>query len=176
MRLLRPKDRIVFTFAADDDLPIDQRPQLIAKVLSVADVRRLQAIGRDRTDGISALIDSMLVSVVGWENVNHPETGEPIPFSKEAVAEWMTVDEITEAIEFVSGRLGADDRKKSEPRPSSDVASSAPRVSGDVLGSSPHNSQPRSSVPNAVGEGAASATEATTESSSVRNYTSAASW
>jgi hypothetical protein len=117
MRLLRPKDRIVFTFAADDDLPIEQRPKLIAKVLSVADVQRLQSIGKDRTDGIAALIDSMLISVTGWENVNHPETGEPIPFSREAIAEWMTVEEITEAIEFVSGRLNADARKKSESLP-----------------------------------------------------------
>lgn len=133
MRLLRPKDRIVFTFASDDDLPIEQRPKLIAKVLSVADVQRLQSIGKERGDKIVALIDSMLISVIGWENVNHPDTGEPIPFSREAVAEWMTVEDITEVIEFVSGRLGADARKKSESLHSSDVASCASPVSGDAL-------------------------------------------
>jgi hypothetical protein len=132
MRLLRPQDRIVFTFAGDADLPLEQRPRLIAKVMSVGDVQALQGITRG-VNGIESLVDAMLLAVTSWENVNDPTSGEPIPFNRESVAKWLTIEEITEVIEFVTGRLSADDRKKSEPQHSSAVASCAAVAPVDVL-------------------------------------------
>jgi len=127
MRLLRPKDRIVFTFPSDADLPMHQRPKLIGKVLSVADARAMASM-KDATggNGIDRIIEAAMVGLSGWENVNYPDTGEPIPFDSEALATWLTIDELLEVISFLTGRLTVDERKKSEPQHSSDVANSVP--------------------------------------------------
>jgi len=127
MRLLRPQDRIVFTFPDDVDLPLSQRPKLIGKALSVAGARQMAAM-KDDTGGnkIDQIIDAAMLGLSGWENVNHPTTGEPIPFSAEAIAEWLTIEELLEVITFLTGRLTADERKKSELPHSSDAANCAP--------------------------------------------------
>jgi hypothetical protein len=127
MRLLRPKDRIVFTFPDDADLPVSERPKLIGKVLSVADARQMASM-KDATGGssIDRIIEAAMVGLSGWENVNHPVTGEPIPFSSEALATWLTIDELLEVIAFLTGRLTVDERKKSESPQSSDVANCVP--------------------------------------------------
>jgi hypothetical protein len=127
MRLLRPKDRIVFTFPDDADLPVSERPKLIGKVLSVADARQMASM-KDATGGssIDRIIEAAMVGLSGWENVNHPTTGEPIPFSSEALATWLTIDELLEVIAFLTGRLTVDERKKSESPQSSDVANCVP--------------------------------------------------
>lgn len=117
MRLLRPQDRIVFSFSGDEDMPADQRPRLIGKVLSVSEARRLQSVFLDGSNHIDASIDAVMIGLTGWENVIHPKTGEPIEFSKAAIGEWLTIDELLEVIEFLTGRLTADERKKSESQP-----------------------------------------------------------
>lgn len=116
MRLLRPKDRIVFSFADDSDLPEDERPKLIGKVLSVADARRMQSAFKGN-DNLSNAVEAVMIGLSGWENVKHPETGEPIPFSQDAVGEWLTIEELLEVMEFLTGRLTADERKKSGSQP-----------------------------------------------------------
>lgn len=117
MRLLRPQERIVFSFAGDEDMPLLERPRLIGKVLSVSDARKLQATFKGGTDQLTAAVDAVMIGLTGWENVNHPETGEAIPFSKDSLAEWVTMDELLEVIEFLTGRLTADERKKPESQP-----------------------------------------------------------
>jgi len=114
MRLLRPKDRIVFTFPGDADLPMEKRPKLIGKVLSVADTRMMASM-KDVTGGtsIDRIIDAAMVGLSGWECVCDPETGEPIPFNADALATWLTIDELLEVITFLTGRLTVDERKKS---------------------------------------------------------------
>lgn len=117
MRLLRPQDRIVFTFPDDDDLPEDKRPKLIGKVLSVADAKNMMRLHDNATKGsamIEKVVDAAMIGLTGWENVNDPATGEPIQFSSDAIQTWLTMDELTEVINFLSGRLTADERKKSE--------------------------------------------------------------
>jgi len=111
MRLLRPKDRIVFTFPDDADLPISERPKLIGKVLSVADARQMASM-KDTPSGssIDRIIEAAMVGLSGWENVNHPATGDPSPFSSEALATGLTIDELLEVIAFLTGRLTVDDR------------------------------------------------------------------
>lgn len=129
MRLLKPQDRIVFTFAEDSDIPMSTRPKLIGKVLSVSEARKMVSLSRrsdDRGDDIERIIDAVMGGLTGWECVNHPETGEPIPFSREALAAWLTMDELCEALEFLAGRLTAGDKKKSESPHSSGAANCAP--------------------------------------------------
>jgi hypothetical protein len=119
MRLLRPNSRIVFTFAGDEDLPEAQRPKLIAKTLSVADVQEMESLHKGNSDSkIDQLVNAAMIGLVGWENVSNPETGNAIPFCRDEVKRWMTIEELSEVIEFLTGRLTADDRKKSESQPS----------------------------------------------------------
>lgn len=117
MRLLRPQDRIVFNFAGDEDMPADRRPRMVGKVLSVSEARRLQSVFADGANQLDAAIDAVMIGLTGWENVNHPTTGQPIEFSKTSIGEWLTIDELLEVIQFLTGRLTADERKKPESQP-----------------------------------------------------------
>ena len=128
MRLLKPKDRIVFTLADDAHMPEDQRPKLVGKVLSVADAQKMMAMAEnspDRSAVIDKVLDAAMVGLSGWENVCYPETNDPIPFSRDSLAEWLTIEELTEIVDFLAGRLTVDERKKSELPLSSNAENSA---------------------------------------------------
>jgi hypothetical protein len=62
----------------------------------------------------------VMMFLTGWENMTHPDTGEPIEFSAENLKEVLAMDELLEVLDFATGsvRPSSGDQKKSESPPS----------------------------------------------------------
>lgn len=65
---------------------------------------------------IDAALDAAEVCLTGWKNMNDPETGKAIPFTRENIGDVLSLEELTEVFGFVSAaaEATADDKKKSE--------------------------------------------------------------
>jgi hypothetical protein len=116
-----PNSRLTLVLACDQYLPPESQPKFFARVLSVRQAEQLQE-KRDQAGAksIEVALEVLMMFLTGWENMTHPDTGEPLAFSVENLKEVLTIDELHEVIDFAVGsiRPNGDDQKKSESPPS----------------------------------------------------------
>lgn len=106
----------------DLDKPKETQPRIFARTLTLNQQRRLmEAMGRMRSceqaeDKLTAALDAAEVCLLGWENMTDPHTGQPIVFSREAIGDVLSIDELVEVFDAVSSTstASAADKKKSE--------------------------------------------------------------
>ena len=130
-RSLEPGNRIVFVLDCDKDK--NPQPRAFGRTLSIGKARQLAASMKKFRDTspidekIDAALDTAMSVLTGWENMIDPDTGNEIPFSRDALADVYSVEELTEILSIAAGdgRLAADDRKKSELPHSLDAVNSA---------------------------------------------------
>jgi hypothetical protein len=112
-----PNSRLTLVLACDQHLPADQQPKFFARVLSVRQAEELQD-RRERMQGnpLASAIDLVMFFLCGWENMTHPDTGEPLEFNSANLKELLTIDELTEVLDFATGSIKPteQDQKKSE--------------------------------------------------------------
>lgn len=133
---LDPGSRVVFVLASDADKPKSTQPRFIGRTLTVRQTRELIAAmdGLRNADDAATQIDAataaMQACITGWENMVDPGTGKPIPFSSEALADVLSLEEMIEIMNaLASGRtLTVDEQKKSDSPRSSGAAKSASRA------------------------------------------------
>jgi hypothetical protein len=122
-RSLEPNTRITMALARDADKPIEDQPRIFARTLAMNRQRRLMAAmqamknaGGDVDKLFDAALDAAEICLTGWENMVDPETGGPLPFSREAIGEVFSIDDMSEIFEAVisSAKVDAGDKKKSE--------------------------------------------------------------
>jgi len=96
----------------DKDKPEGERPTFYFKAVPARKYLEADQKARDES-GLQAATEFLKDAIVGWENMNDPESGEPIPFDRESLdSKILDADEIVEL--FVGFRLGREDKKKSE--------------------------------------------------------------
>lgn len=101
-RSLDPGSRVVFVLASDADKPKASQPRFIGRTLTVRQTRDLVAAmeelrsADDAVAQIDAATDAVETLIVGWENMVDPDTGEAIPFSSDALADILSLDEMIE--------------------------------------------------------------------------------
>jgi hypothetical protein len=137
-RSLEPNSRIVFVLECDKDK--SPQPRAFGRTLSISGSRKLMsAMGSlqkagSLEDKLDTAIDAAMSVLTGWENMIDPDTQQPIAFSREALGDVYTIEELTEILSIAAGdgRLTADERKKSESQPLSPVESCVPVVPVDA--------------------------------------------
>lgn len=121
-RSLDPNSKLTFVLACDADKPKETQPRIFARTLTLNQQRKLMSAmtrlqtGDDANTKIDAGLDAAEVCLVGWENMTDPHTGEAIAFSRDAIGDVLSIDELVEVFEAVIGftRPSGDDQKKSE--------------------------------------------------------------
>lgn len=119
-RSLDPSSRITIVLAGDADKLRETQPRIFARTLTINQQRKLMAaMGRMKTDPeykIDAALDAAEICLVGWENMTDPATGSQIEFSRDAIGDVLSFEELCEVFNAVSsaGSLTASDKKKSE--------------------------------------------------------------
>lgn len=119
---LDPSSRITMVLACDLDKPKETQPRIFARTLTLNQQRRLmEAMGRMRSceqaeDKLTAALDAAEVCLLGWENMTDPHSGDPIAFSRDAIGDVLSIDELVEVFDAVSSTstASAADKKKSE--------------------------------------------------------------
>jgi hypothetical protein len=137
-RSLEPNSRIVFVLECDKDKT--PQPRAFGRTLSISGSRKLiAAMGALQQVGtlegkLETAIDAAMSVLTGWENMIDPDTQESIAFSREALGDVYTIEELSEILSIAAGdgRLTADERKKSESQPLSPVENSVPPVPVDA--------------------------------------------
>lgn len=122
-RFTDPSQRQVIVLACDLDIPEATRPRIFARTLTLGQQRELtrslsqmKQAGSDSDAVFDAALDAAMVCLSGWENMAWPDTGEPIPFSRENIEQVLTLEELMEVFDFItaSTKLAKGDEKKSE--------------------------------------------------------------
>jgi len=122
-RSLDPNSRLTFVLACDVDKPRESQPRIFARTLTLNQQRKLmramaslRGAGGDPDLQIDAALDAAEVCLTGWENMADSATGEPIAFSREAIGDVLSIDELVEVFEAVIGsaKPTEDDQKKLE--------------------------------------------------------------
>jgi hypothetical protein len=112
-----PSQRLVLVLDSDKDLPPEQQPKFFARVLRVRQAEQLQDLRNQQTSNpITKAVELVMMFLAGWENVSHPDTGESLEFSAENLKEVLTLDQLTQVVEFAIGTIqqSIGDQKKSE--------------------------------------------------------------
>ena len=121
-RSLDPNARLTMVLACDLDK--DPQPRIFAKQPTLNQqkklIRVLSSLEKENMlDGFDAIHDAAADLIQGWENI-------PIPFSRDAIGDVLTMEEVVEILGFLvsTSEATADDKKKSESPRSSDAANS----------------------------------------------------
>lgn len=132
-KALRPGVR--YPIVLDEDREIEPTPTFYARSLTLEafqeTTQALRALkdadAENKTEAMFVAFDAIKKSIVGWDNMTDPETGQLIPFNRETLPKLIDINEAMELLGKVitAGRLTADDRKKSESPRSSDAVSFA---------------------------------------------------
>ena len=120
-RALEPGVRQFIVLNSDSDKPSDKQPKIYFPALSL---RKSQRVGMlmdefakapDSKELHEKIVAALSEIMTGWENFNHPTTGEPILFTAEAIWDWITVPEAYEIMQKVlqQSSVSSDDQKKS---------------------------------------------------------------
>ncbi len=125
-RSLDPGARLTMVLACDVDKPAEIQPRIFAKSPTLNQQRKLLSVmtSLEKTSNVLEQFDSMLdmaaLLITGWENID-------IPYSRDALGDVLTADELVEVLTFLMGYSQAtpDDKKKSELPHSSDAVNSA---------------------------------------------------
>jgi hypothetical protein len=109
--------------ACDVDKPVESQPQIFARTLTLNQQRKLMRSMRAMKDSggdadkmIEAALDAAEVCLMGWSNMVDPQTKDPIAFSRDAIGDVLSIEELTEVFDAVisSGKATAGEQKKSE--------------------------------------------------------------
>ena len=118
-----PQAKIELVLESDKDK--DNPPKFIYRVLNGREWRQVakvfDALQGGEVGGMSAQLDAIYdtvsIGLLGWENMNDPQTGLPIPFAKEDID--LVLNPIEASTDLMGKILGAvipthEDKKKSE--------------------------------------------------------------
>lgn len=100
------------------------QPAFLYRHLSFRKFAELEAlrasIGKeDLAESIRKQFAALSDGLLGWENINDPETGEPIPFGPEKMPDLLTISEAQEILmKRLTGAVPSVDDKKKLPSPS----------------------------------------------------------
>lgn len=106
-RSLEPNSRIVFVLECDKDKT--RQPRAFGRTLSISGSRKLMsAMGSLQKAGsleekLDTAIDAAMSVLTGWENMIDPDTQQPIAFSREALGDVYTIEELTEILSIAAG-------------------------------------------------------------------------
>ena len=110
--------------ACDVDKPRETQPRIFARTLTLNQQRKLMAaMGRMQAasadEKIDAALDAAEICLTGWENMTG-QNDEAIPFSREAIGDVLSMEELAEVFSAVSssGRASTSEKKESELPPS----------------------------------------------------------
>jgi hypothetical protein len=110
-RCLEPGQKFPLVLKGDQDKPEGERPTFYFRAVPARQYLEADRAAREGK-GLESATDFIKGAIVGWDNMIDPESGEPIPFDKEALdTKILDADEIIEL--FVGFRLGREDKKKS---------------------------------------------------------------
>ena len=125
-RALEPGMKIPYVLEYDRDKPEGQQPTFYFRAFSVREHTRMseQLDKRDTekaSDYIKAEMDVLFSTLVGWDNMYDPKTGEAIPFARENFDDIVTSPEAGELLgaALKSQYLSVEDKKKLESPDSS---------------------------------------------------------
>lgn len=121
-RSLDPSSRLTLVLACDVDKPREQQPRFYARCLTLNQQRQLlttveaMQAATSPTAKMDAALDAAALCIVGWENMTDPATGQPLTFSREAIGDVLSMQELAEVFDAVTtaSTTTADDKKKSE--------------------------------------------------------------
>lgn len=123
-RSLDPSSRLTMVLACDVDKPRETQPRIFARTLTLNQQRKLMAaMARMQTasadEKIDAALDAAEICLTGWENMTS-QNGEAIKFSREAIGDVLSMEELAEVFSAVSssGRASTSEKKESELPPS----------------------------------------------------------
>jgi hypothetical protein len=107
------------------DLHKEPQPRIFAKQPTLNQQKKLIRVlssleKSNMLEGFDAIQDAASELIQGWENI-------PIPFSREAIGDVLTMEEVVEVLGFLvsASEATVDDKKKSELPLSSDAVNSA---------------------------------------------------
>ena len=119
-RSLDPSSRLTMVLACDVDKPRETQPRIFARTLTLNQQRKLMAaMSRMQTasadEKIEAALDAAEICLTGWENMTG-QNGESIKFSREAIGDVLSMEELAEVFAAVSssGRASVSEKKESE--------------------------------------------------------------
>jgi hypothetical protein len=122
-RSLDPSSRLTMVLACDLDK--DPQPRIFAKQPTLNQQKKLIRVlssleKSNMLEGFDAIQDAASELIQGWENI-------PIPFSREAIGDVLTMEEVVEVLGFLvsTSEATTDDKKKSESPLLSDAVSCA---------------------------------------------------
>lgn len=123
-RSLDPSSRLTMVLACDVDKPPKTQPRIFARTLTLNQQRKLMsAMARMQTatadEKIDAALDAAELCLTGWENMTG-QNGEAIQFSREAIGDVLSMEELAEVFTAVSGagKASVSEKKESELPPS----------------------------------------------------------
>jgi hypothetical protein len=106
--------------ACDVDKPRETQPRIFARTLTLNQQRKLMAaMSRMQTasadEKIDAALDAAELCLTGWENMTG-ENGEAIQFSRDAIGDVLSMEELAEVFAAVSssGKASVSEKKESE--------------------------------------------------------------
>lgn len=119
-RSLDPSSRLTMVLACDVDKPRETQPRIFARTLTLNQQRKLMAaMSRMQTasadEKIEAALDAAEICLTGWENMTG-QNGESIQFSRDAIGDVLSMEELAEVFAAVSGagRASVSEKKESE--------------------------------------------------------------
>jgi len=119
-RSLDPSSRLTMVLACDVDKPRETQPRIFARTLTLNQQRKLMAaMSRMQTasadEKIEAALDAAEICLTGWENMTG-QNGESIKFSRDAIGDVLSMEELAEVFAAVSssGRASVSEKKESE--------------------------------------------------------------
>ena len=119
-RSLDPSSRLTMVLACDVDKPRETQPRIFARTLTLNQQRKLMAaMARMQTasadEKIDAALDAAEICLTGWENMTG-QNGEAIQFSRDAIGDVLSMEELAEVFSAVSGagKASASEKKESE--------------------------------------------------------------
>ena len=119
-RSLDPSSRLTMVLACDVDKPRETQPRIFARTLTLNQQRKLMAaLSRMQTasadEKIDAALDAAEICLTAWENMTS-QNGEAIKFSREAIGDVLSMEELAEVFSAVSssGRASVSEKKESE--------------------------------------------------------------
>ena len=119
-RSLDPSSRLTMVLACDVNKPREIQPRIFARTLTLNQQRNLMAaMSRMQTasagEKIDAALDAAELCLTGWENMTG-QNGEAIQFSREAIGDVLSMEELAEVFSAVSssGKASVSEKKESE--------------------------------------------------------------
>ena len=117
-RALEPNRLISIVLSGDKDT--DPTPTFYARALSVRAftgiIDAFTAIkeSKDAAQQLTLAMAQICKCIVDWDNMIDPDTGDPIPFSQDALSEVLDLMECLELMEALTkgAQLNADEEKK----------------------------------------------------------------